>query len=139
MSQSFPVYARIYCWVLTLTIRPRWLEKGPTDRLAAQNAQLPLVLGTASRRTSAAKAQLGSHTSNATTHNPHCCSCGLVVQESRVVWKGKGLVGTCLWRMGSPCSASAAHDMMREKLGFAGTMMFTMKVNGALLFLRTQH
>ena len=48
----------------------------------------------------------------------------------------EGVDGTCLWRVGSACSASAAQDMMREKLGLAGTIMFTMKVKGALLFLR---
>ena len=46
--------------------------------------------------------------------------------------------GTCLWRLGpamSACSASAAHDMMSEKGCADGTIMFTMNVNGALLFL----
>lgn len=36
----------------------------------------------------------------------------------------------------SPCSASAAQDMTREKGCVPGTMMLTMNVNGALLILR---
>lgn len=39
--------------------------------------------------------------------------------------------------MPSKLRASAAQDMTRWNGGFPGTMMFTMKVNGALLTLQT--